>query len=89
MIGLFAAPFESSTRSVVPFGVRQFMPIGLSGGFTTFSTFSLQTLVRLDAGEAGRAVRNAARSIILCLIAVGLGYKLPNALGAVTRSMAT
>ncbi|MFD2032817.1 fluoride efflux transporter CrcB [Ancylobacter dichloromethanicus] len=88
VIGLFAASFEGNARSIIPLEVRQFLLVGLCGGFTTFSSFSLQTLVLLNAGEAGRAMLNVALSVMLCLIAVSLGYMLPNAVGAVTRSMA-
>lgn len=88
-IGLFAAFFESGARSTVPLELRQFVLVGLCGGFTTFSSFSLQTLVLLNAGEAGRALLNVALSVVICLIAVGLGYSLPSALTAMTRSVGT
>ena len=81
-IGMFAAFFESNTRSTIPLEIRQFVLVGLCGGFTTFSSFSLQTLVLLNAGEAGRALLNVALSLVLCLVAVMLGYMLPHALGA-------
>ncbi|MBS9477558.1 fluoride efflux transporter CrcB [Ancylobacter radicis] len=86
-IGLFAAYFESNTRSAIPLEVRQFVLVGLCGGFTTFSSFSLQTLVLLNAGEAGRALLNVALSVALCLVAVALGYMVPNALAGITRSV--
>lgn len=89
VIGLFAAYFEGSARSFIPVEVRQFVLVGLCGGFTTFSSFSLQTMVLLNAGETGRAMLNVALSVALCLIAVTLGYMLPNAVNAVTRGMAT
>lgn len=81
-IGMFAAFFESNTRSAIPLEIRQFVLVGLCGGFTTFSSFSLQTLVLLNAGEASRALLNVALSLVLCLIAVMLGYMLPHALTA-------
>lgn len=88
-IGLFAAYFESNARAAIPLEIRQFVLVGLCGGFTTFSSFSLQTLVLLNAGEAGRAMLNVVLSVMLCLIAVSLGYMLPSALAAMTRSMGT
>lgn len=89
VIGLFAAYFEGNARTFIPLEVRQFVLVGLCGGFTTFSSFSLQTMVLLNAGETGRAMLNIALSVSLCLIAVTLGYMLPNAVNAVTRGVAT
>lgn len=86
-IGLFAAYFESNTRSAIPLEYRQFVLVGLCGGFTTFSSFSLQTLELLHAGELGRAMLNVALSMALGLVAVSLGYMLPHTLSAMTRSM--
>ncbi len=86
-IGLFAAFFESNTRSAIPLEVRQFVLVGLCGGFTTFSSFSLQSLVLLNGGQAGRAMLNIVLSVVLCLIAVSLGYMLPSALAGMTRSV--
>lgn len=88
-IGLFAAFFESNTRSAIPLEVRQFVLVGLCGGFTTFSSFSLQSLVLLNGGQAGRAMLNIVLSVVLCLIAVSLGYMLPSALAGMTRSVGT
>lgn len=88
-IGLFAAFFESNTRLAIPLEVRQFVLVGLCGGFTTFSSFSLQSLVLLNGGQAGRAMLNIVLSVVLCLIAVSLGYMLPSALAGMTRSVGT
>ncbi|WP_341990867.1 fluoride efflux transporter CrcB [Azorhizobium sp. AG788] len=86
-IGLFAAFFASNTRLEIPLEYRQLVLVGLCGGFTTFSSFSLQTLVLLHSGEAGRAMVNVVLSVVLCLLAVSLGYMLPSALSAGTRSL--
>jgi CrcB protein len=49
---------------------------GLCGGFTTFSVFSLETLVFLDAGRPGMAALYVAASLVLWLGAAALGWRL-------------
>ena len=53
--------------------LKLFLTVGLCGGFTTFSAFSLQTLSLIQAGAWGSAAINIAGSVALCLIAVWLG----------------
>lgn len=50
--------------------------VGLLGSFTTFSTFSIETLNLLEQGDMMRAFSNIALSVIVCLIAVWLGISL-------------
>jgi CrcB protein len=50
--------------------------VGLLGSFTTFSTFSIETLNLLEQGDMMKAVANIALSIILCLAAVWIGVLL-------------
>jgi fluoride exporter len=59
---------------------RQVVIVGMLGGFTTFSAFSLQTLSLCNAGEWGRAGLNVLASIVLCLLAVWVGYLLARTL---------
>ncbi|MGI9301308.1 MAG: fluoride efflux transporter CrcB [Gammaproteobacteria bacterium] len=47
--------------------------IGVLGSFTTFSTFSYETLALIEHGDLGRAAMNVFLSIVLCLLAVGAG----------------
>jgi CrcB protein len=54
----------------------QFLMIGVCGGYTTFSSFSLQTLNLLREREWLYAGGNVILSVILCMIAVWLGYLL-------------
>jgi fluoride exporter len=54
--------------------IRDFVMIGFLGGFTTFSAFSLQTFQLMRDGKIALAVANVAASVILCLIAVALGF---------------
>lgn len=54
-------------------GLRTFVMIGFCGGFTTFSSFSLQTLDLLQAGEVARSGLYILLSVALCLLFVWLG----------------
>lgn len=57
--------------------------IGLLGGFTTFSSFGLQTFMLLRDGEVGYAVLNIAASNLLGLLMVWAGYALAKLMGGV------
>ena len=54
--------------------IRPFFMIGICGGFTTFSSFSLETLNMVRAGNPSRAVLYAVASVVLCLVSVWLGF---------------
>lgn len=53
---------------------RQVVMVGVLGGFTTFSSFSFQTLNLLHDGQWARASANIGLSLALCLLAVWLGH---------------
>jgi CrcB protein len=53
--------------------LRAFLLIGLLGAFTTFSTFSMETLNLVEDGELARAAANALLSPLLCIGAAALG----------------
>jgi CrcB protein len=55
---------------------RQFLMVGVCGGYTTFSSFSLQTLALLQGGQVLYAAGNVGLSVVLCMIAVWAGYTL-------------
>ena len=52
---------------------RAFLLIGLLGAFTTFSTFSIETLNLIEAGELIKALLNMFLSVALCLAAAWVG----------------
>lgn len=74
VIGFFATISGPDGRLLVPSLARQFVMLGFCGGFTTFSSFSLQTLNLVRDGEWWQAAGNIAVSVVLCLIAVILGH---------------
>jgi CrcB protein len=74
VISFFGMLTGSSPRFAVPYEARIFVTVGLCGGFTTFSSFSLQTVELVRTGQAGRAGLYVAASVILCLAACALGF---------------
>jgi len=74
MIGLFAALNAPEGRWLFNPSFRQFFMIGICGGYTTFSSFSLQTFALAQEGEWLHAALNTIASFALCLFAVWLGY---------------
>ena len=73
IIGFVAILTGPDGRLFVPADARIFVIVGFCGGFTTFSTFSLQTLTLLRDGDVTRAGLNIAVSVTACLVAVWLG----------------
>jgi CrcB protein len=63
--------------------VTQFLMIGICGGYTTFSSFSLQTLNLLRDREWLYAGGNVVLSVAFCLIAVWLGWLLGSAFNSI------
>jgi CrcB protein len=74
IIGFFATLTEPDGRFYMSSSTRQFVMTGFCGGFTTFSSFSLQTLNLIHDGEMVRAGANIGASVVCCLIAVWAGY---------------
>jgi CrcB protein len=74
VIGFFATFSGPDSRYIVSPNMRQFVMVGLCGGYTTFSSFSLQTLNLIRDGEVAAAGANIGLSVLLCLVAVWLGH---------------
>lgn len=73
VLAALAAPAGSLPGDIT---VRTLGIIGLCGGYTTFSSFSLQTLTLAREGQWGRALGNIAASVGFCLLAVWAGFAL-------------
>jgi CrcB protein len=82
IIGMLAAMTESG-RWPLPLVARQFLMVGVLGGYTTFSSFSLQTLLLLRNGAAVTAGLNVLASVVLCVFAAWCGFALMSVLNRV------
>jgi fluoride exporter len=82
IIGFFATITGPDGRFFVGTLGRQFVMIGICGGYTTFSSFSLQTLNLMNDGEWFRAGANITLSVVCCMIAVWVGHILAASLSA-------
>ncbi len=76
IIGFFATLTGPDGRWLVSPSVRQFVMIGVCGGYTTFSSFSLQTLTLAQDGEWFRVGANIFLSVTFCLVGVWAGSLL-------------
>jgi CrcB protein len=59
---------------------RTFLMIGVLGGYTTFSSFSLQTFLLMEQGNILGAFLNVTLSVLLCVIGIWLGFTVVRAL---------
>lgn len=75
-IGLIWTLTGPDGRWLVGSAGRQFLMIGILGGFTTFSSFSLQTLALIQDGQWLPAGLYILGSVALCLVAVWAGHAL-------------
>jgi len=73
-IGLLAALVAADGRPELGADARAFLLVGVLGGFTTFSSFSLETLNLARSGALAPAMLNVAGSVVLCLAAVSFGF---------------
>jgi len=62
--------------TVLPVGLRVGLTVGFMGGFTTFSTFSYETLKLVEEGSLMQAGTNVVLNVLLCLVFVAAGMML-------------
>lgn len=55
---------------------RLFFAVGVLGGFTTFSSFSLDTIVLMERGELAQAALYVVLSVVVCLVGLYLGLQI-------------
>ncbi|MFO1152364.1 MAG: fluoride efflux transporter CrcB [Rhodospirillales bacterium] len=76
LIGLVAVTTGPDGRLMWPSLLRQYVMVGIFGGFTTFSSFSLQTLTLMREGDWLWAGFNVIGSLVLCLVGCWVGWSL-------------
>jgi fluoride exporter len=81
VIGFFATLTLPDGPRPASLDTRLFVMVGLCGGFTTFSSFSLQTFELLRSGESIRAASYIVASVLLCLLGTTLGHALAAGIG--------
>jgi CrcB protein len=74
LIGMFFALYEPGGHFGGSQSFRQLFIVGICGGYTTFSSFSLETLIEIRNKQWFYAGGNVVLSVVLCLVAVWLGY---------------
>lgn len=85
VIGYFGTLTLQGTRFGASGNTRLFVMVGLCGGFTTFSAFSLESFDLARSGNWTRAFVNVILSVILCFAAVAAGHLLAQHLTARTQ----
>ena len=79
LVGVLGAVFAPPGRIHDLQDLRVFLVVGLLGGFTTFSAFSLEALMLLQRGQPAAAAGYVAASVAGCLLAVWIAYSLASA----------
>jgi CrcB protein len=75
LMGLLAGYGESEPGKLLfSQSARTFLMIGVMGGYTTFSSFSLQTFLLIEQGNLTGAFLNVLLSVLLCVAGIWLGF---------------
>ena len=80
LLGFFATLSAPDGRLLVPTSTRLMISVGLFGGFTTFSSFSFETLALAMDREYLKAAGNVSANVATCLIGVWVGHALASAI---------
>jgi CrcB protein len=91
IVGSFIIAFFgalTAPHGFVPTGPapRVFVLVGVCGGFTTFSSFSLQTLELIQSGRWAGAAANVVVSVLVCVAAAAAGFYVASAFGGLPRT---
>lgn len=79
LVGILGALFEPASPLHVRQDLRVLLIVGLLGGFTTFSAFSLEALLLVQRGAIGAAITYVAVSVFGCLLAAAVAYMVVSA----------
>jgi len=79
LIGIFASMSGAGGKLSTHADLRQFLVVGICGGYTTFSAFSMQTFDLARTGHWLSAGGNVLLSVVLCLVATWAGFALASA----------
>jgi CrcB protein len=89
IIGFFATLTLPEGALPASANLRTFVMVGICGGFTTFSSFSLQTLSLARDGNWFGTMGNIVLSVVLCLLAVTIGHVAADRIGVARTEAAT
>lgn len=80
IIGFIWTISATEGRILLSTYTRSFILIGILGGYTTFSSFGLQTFLLVQSGQRWEAAANVLLSVVLCLVGVWLGAMLASSI---------